>query len=515
MLWLGAIVLVVLPLAFLDRTEPPRTSVLALVVALAVWMFATNRWANVSYTPAATYQAIFLVLGYLLGRRGAFRAALPAAAVFFGLSLAAWAFWQRIESPRANAFFETPATLAAVLNLVLVPTLVVTLARDRNRAAVGAVAILLSALLLSTSRGGWVAFGVASVFAVVMLLRARVYPQRLGVGTVAIAVAAGIGTVALFAIRSGPASFELSNLGSVTARLGLYELALHAMTPQTLLVGQGYLSFYYVLEAGKAAVADYASGMTYFVHNDYLQTLLEIGLPGLILLLGIVTAPLVAAWRALPRLSASDRVPVIALSAALASMAVHALVDYPFYVPVCVLMYAGVLGMLDGRLAAAGAAPVLPLPGRGWRVAGAALVAFAVWFAALPVAAEVAAATANRAWRVGEGQRAAHWFDLARRIEPQDWRYHWYVGQFWLAQAMQSRRPEAAELADKAFSDGVRANPREVRNLTGRIETQLLFGQSLASGLDRRDLIAMAEHALELAPGDRAARQLHDRLRSR
>jgi hypothetical protein len=196
-------------------------------------------------------------------------------------------------------------------------------------------------------------------------------------------------------------------------------------------------------------------------------------------------------------------------------MAIHATVDYPFYVPVCLVMYAAAVGMLEARLAAVGALATVRLPDLAWRGAKAALVALGVWCAATPVAAELAASTANRAWRAGEGQRAAHWFEVARRIEPRDWRYHWYAGQFWLAQALQSGRPEAARLADDAFRDGMAANPRDVRNLTARIETQMLFGPVLGATIDRKDLVAMAEHALELAPADKAARQLHEKLRTR
>jgi hypothetical protein len=230
-----------------------------------------------------------------------------------------------------------------------------------------------------------------------------------------------------------------------------------------------------------------------------LQTLLELGIPGLAGLLALVALPQARAWRVVPVLGPDQKLMVVALAAALGSMATHALVDFPFYIPVCLLIYGAAAGLLDSLLAA-GAGVRLP------RVLAVAAGTLGLWVLATPVAAQAAAGYAHRQWQAAHGQSAAYWFEVARRIEPRDWRYHWYAGQFWYAQAQASKKPEAARLADAAFAAGFAANPREVRNLLGRISTHVRLRALLAASADNATLREWADHALALAPLDPAVK---------
>jgi Flp pilus assembly protein TadD len=192
-------------------------------------------------------------------------------------------------------------------------------------------------------------------------------------------------------------------------------------------------------------------------------------------------------------------------------MAAHAVVDFPFYVPLCLLIYGTALGVLDSILIAANAANLeqrnaAPMRVRLRKIATAGAATLGVWTLAVPVAAEAAAGYAHRQWRAAQGQGAAYWFEVARRLEPRDWRYHWYAGQFWFAQAAQSGKPEAARLADQAFADGFAANPREARNLLGRVATHVRLRTVLAAPVDGPTLIEWSERAVALAPNDSAAR---------
>src|SRR5213076_2466491 len=91
------------------------------------------------------------------------------------------------------------------------------------------------------------------------------------------------------------------------------------------------------------------------------------------------------------------------------------------------------------------------------------------WILVVPVVAEAAAEYGQREWKLGRGQNAVLWLEVARRVDPRDWRYHWYVGQFWLVQAEGHGNRLGANLADAAFAKGFQANPREVRDLYDRI----------------------------------------------
>jgi O-antigen ligase len=525
-LWLTA--LVALAAAFFLHPPSGRQSVVTplagAVIFLAVWITVTNKWLSSSYTAAATYHAAFLLGGFLIGRRACAENAgrLYGTALAFVICLAGWAIWQRIHGlDRAHALFETPATLAATINLVLLPGLVLAAWGKRRLLLVAAMAVLVAALGAATSRGGWLALTIAGLIALAVGRRLGFRLDRATIIVLAVSLGAGW-ALSLLATLAGDwmaASSiaahppEYSMLGENAAkssidRLGMYELALRSLQPSSLFAGIGYLGFYYVMEAGGNAIPGIEPGTTYFVHNDYLQTLLELGIPGLAALLAVIVLPLIMAWRASPRIG-PDRDKKLLLATAvgsLSSMGIHALMDFPFYIPICLLMYGAALGLLDTALgppvSAETAQKEQGRPTAFRRAAGAGIATVAAWLLATPVAAQAVAAYAHHQWSVAQGERAAYWFEIARRLEPRDWRYHWYAGQFWFLQAAQSREPEAARLADQAFADGDAANPREMRNLAGRVETHLRLRPILLAPADGATLLGWAELAGRLAPND-------------
>jgi len=162
------------------------------------------------------------------------------------------------------------------------------------------------------------------------------------------------------------------------------------------------------------------------------------------------------------------------------------------------------VGFLDAHLSTAAASRTQPLPaeGRLRRGAVAALATLATWVLGTPVAAQAAASYAHRQWQAAHGESAAYWFEVARRIEPRDWRYHWYAGQFWFAQAAANTSAVAAAQADAAFADGFAANSREVRSLLSRIATHRQLRALLAAPAEPETLRAWADQAVALAPLD-------------
>lgn len=456
------------------------------VMLFAAWVVVSNRWLNPSYHPAGTYHALFLATAFFVGRRAGEEHAkrLFVAALGFGVCLAAWALWQRAHGvARASALLETPATLAALANLLLLPVLVaVTLQRPRLPTTIAA-GLLAAVLFAAGSRGGWLAFCVGLLAAVVAAGRMGLPIGRAALVAPAACLVAGLVLAGLASLAhslapsAGPAQAAASMTGqaavdSAVDRLGMYELALDHLVPGALLTGIGYLGFYYVHEAGSHALATIAPGSTYFVHNDYLQTLLELGLPGIVLLLAVIVLPLLGAWRCRDG-SQERRMLVVALAAALASMAAHAAVDYPFYVPACLVLFGAAAGILDRitqtrRVAAAKQA----------RMVQVALATLAGWMLATPALAEAAALYAHRQWQAGAGQPGL-WFEIARRIEPRDWRYHWQAGQFWYAQAVPTRDARAARLAETAFAEGARVNSRDPHNRRARAAARRDLGQLL------------------------------------
>jgi O-antigen ligase len=511
----------VLASAFLFETPAYASFTAAGVVVflLAGWMALSNVLFNPSYTAAAPYHAAFLAGGFLLGQRAgeASLRKLYGAALAFAVLLAAWALWQKTHGAvRPAALFETPAMLAAVLNLVLVPGIALLLAGKARPLLVVALALIAAGVVMTSSRGGWLGLGGGAAVAGLLLRRAELVSLRHALSLLA-ALIAGAALLAWAASeiaqvgRAPSSAAPFSMLGpdavrSSVARLELYELALRSMMTSSFPTGYGYLGFYYLLEAGRQGIATYENAITYFVHNDYLQALLELGIPGLVGLIFLAGWPVYAAARAARRHQDAS-LPLIATASAASSMAVHALVDYPFYAPVCLLIFGAALGLIAAMSRTHEREPVLPRSTSRF-VARAVLLTLAAWLIGAPLAAELAGDRAHHEWRRGANPEAAYWFEVARRLESRDWRYHWETGQFWLIQALQNRNPEAARLADSAFADGVRANPRDVRNLLGRIETQRRLADILPAPIGSAEILAWSARAREIAPSNPAVRRL-------
>jgi O-antigen ligase len=506
-LWLGTLGIVALACRLAGGAASTLFSPIAVAIGCyALWLAATNAWLSPAYSAAAPYHGAILVAGFVLGRRLWPRdmRALVAAGIALGVVIAVWAMSQAFTSgTRGAALFEAPATLAAVINLLVIPLLAVLAWHKRSPILVGAAMVMLLGLAMARSLGSMVGLIGGLLTLAIFARRAGVAGRRSrALGAVAAVLVVGLAAYLVIGRNFG--------LVSARARWDLWQLAWQEVHTVPL-TGAGYLTFFYLPQSMPAPLLTYEGSVTYFVHNDYLQTLLELGIPGLAALLGMVILPLALAWRAVPGLrDRSARVAVIAVVAGMSSMATHALVDFPFYIPMCLLLY----GICAGILVAI-ATPVTAPAGRPHgslaHVARAAAVALAVWVLALPVAAEGVAYYATRQWREGNGADAAFWFESARRIEPRDWRYHWYAGQFWYAQGRQGRQPSAARLADRAFAAGFAANPRDVHNLVGRIHTHRDLGGLLASPADEATLREWTRTAVRLAPRDPAVRALREK----
>ena len=475
---------------------------------------ATSLWASPSYSAAGVYHPAFLAGGFLLGRRaGKVDAPLVyATAAAFAACLSFWSLWQQLGGEaRSHALFETPATLAAYINFALLPGLVL-LATQRVRSIVVSLLTLLVAALLATlSRGGWLAFALSMVVSFVFLHHGRVAIAARGyLAAAGVLIGGALLLLAIAAVRQwadvSAESYSVVGVGAVRSaseRFALYQVALQAISTSSPWLGSGYLAFYYFVEAATPAVRSYTSTPFYFVHNDYLQVLLELGVPGLVALLALVVLPLGKVWRSLGQTGPEDRPVIVAIVAATTAMAAHAVVDFPFYVPVCLLPYGIALGLLESLAprtmpAASGPSPILG------RAAIAAMATVMTFWLIKPAVADACSLRASEQWRSGHGENAAFWFELARRIEPRDWRYHWYAGQFWFALAQANRSAPAAERADAAFAAGTDANPRDVHNLLGRLATQRRLRELLAEPLEEEALAELVKRATSLAPHDPA-----------
>ncbi len=492
------------------QPAPAATWLGAAAAGLAALIAANNLFASPAYTAAGLFHPLLFILAFAAARRCPERLqrSLFGGALAAALVLGVWGLAQvRFQGEaRALAFLETPSTYAALLDLVLLPTAVWLLWGRGGRGFAVLLALLLAASLAALSRGAWI--GALGGAGAALLLGMRLpRPGGRAWGRLGAAVILGVlitltarlplpGFANVEPDRDAPARLESS-----LSRLELYALAWEAYRAHPV-TGTGYLTFRYALERHRAEVPSYgADHVTYFVHDDYLQLLQETGLLGLLALAALALLPYGFARRALARLDPEQKVHAVAAVAGLTTMSVHALVDYPFYVPACLVLFGALLGGLDRLLGGAGVGrlPALSLPALP-RAARIALLMVTAFIVSQPVAAEGAAYWGRR--QLGEGRTlaAAYWLQVASRLQPRDWRYHWYLGQFWQGQAFAGGGAEAVGFALREFDAGLRANSLEVRNLLGRIATYRLLGQQLPRPASASELEAWSRQALAMAP---------------
>jgi O-antigen ligase len=489
-------------------TAPSRIAIA--VYAFAAWVGLHTLFMSPAYSPAGLYHPLLLLLGFVAFRRfdESTERRVALAALAGGAIIALWGLVQAgpMGIGRARAFFETPSTYAAILNLLLVPLLALVLGGGRRLPLLATGALLAAAVFASTSRGGLVALAAGAGVAIALaqrggLLRRRGVYAAVGVLAAGWILAAGLRWVPVEeGEREAPPPAE-SRAGSSLMRLELYELSWLAWRERPL-AGTGYLTFRYVFDRGHDRTPSFdVASETWFAHDDYLQTLQELGPLGLAGLLALTALPLLLAHRRVAAVPEDRRPGLVAAAAGLATMSCHALVDFPFYIPACLLLYGALLGMLDRRLgqpAAFGAQLITRSP---WlRAARAGVVTLLALVLLRPLVAEAAAEWGLRRAVGGHPQSAAFWLESARRLEPADWRYHWYAGQFWDGMAAAAGSRDAARSANAAFAAGVEANPLDVSNLLGMIALHRRLGHLLERPADRATLGAWLSRAEMLAP---------------
>ncbi len=196
-------------------------------------------------------------------------------------------------------------------------------ARMIGRAAL--VLVLAAGLLFSRSRGGLLAAAFATL-AVPLLLRRRTLAM-------ASAVALGLATFLLFGFD---ALQHTTGRGVDYTRFGLWRDALR-MLPDFPVFGSG-LNTFGVIYMGYRTL--FAIGWFGEAHNDYLQSLLELGVLGFVVVAGLTALLL----RIATRQAQYGTIAVGLLGTALASC-VHALVDFNWQIPANAATFALLAGM--------------------------------------------------------------------------------------------------------------------------------------------------------------------------
>lgn len=519
--------LVLLTLAGFSATAKslPANGLSAAVVALSAWLFAGAVVVAPSYSADALYRPFILVAGFAVGanldatmRQRLFRVGilLLAVLVLIGLLQTFTGFWHLAINPqRAAATFITPNTFATAINLLLLPLLALVGAGRAGWPALAAALWLYAGLLATESRGGWVALAAGLGFIGLHLAGRGSGARRMELGRILAAMA--LVTLLFFAMvrflptiswhGSSSAGEGLDSFGETVIsrgashRLAIYEVAAR-LVPDHPFIGYGADMFRFLYERTKPLDLDTGHPFL-FVHNDYLQFLVEFGAIGLGLLLFVVALAFAATVRA--RRIVPDDVLPLACGAALTGIFVHALVDFPLYVHFPLLLASLWLGTLAGsigseahvgRLFAATGRFLEPV--RTPLVAASVLVAALAW-TAQPTLADAASGRALSALFSGRADQALYWQSVARRLEPRNGAHYWVEGTILRDQAVAAGDKALAAKADMLFAAGMQADPYQIANFLERARTRRLY-PGLFGHRSETEVLAWTDQALRLRP---------------
>ncbi len=291
-------------------------------------------------------------------------------------------FLLRMTSNRPFAWFGGyPNALAGFLVIAMVPTLVWTWVRARGwNPVVKWVALLLFGglmvfcLVLSGSRGGFLAFGVMIVTTLFCLI-----PQG---RRRAFTIATALVLLALLLFIGLRAGLITKGLSSFESRLDYWRGAVAIARDHTWL-GTGPGTFGSIYPKYKTAQSEEAQ----LVHNTYLQMWSDSGALGFIVFAALWAAAIKDSFR----LTSQRRgdAAAIAVCAALTGAAVHSLIDFDLYVPGIAIPTFLLMGTLQGLKELPAIRPVAVREKGRWLVGSlcAAVAGLVIWVEGTSVAA--------------------------------------------------------------------------------------------------------------------------------
>ncbi len=333
----------------------PRSALTVSLMLFWLWLATTLLWTPVSFVSTTMFWWLSaLPLGFwLYTLQPANIRAWPwlvgfSLLVGWGLTLTG-AFQRLVRDETPQAVFLDVNIQAAMLMLMALPVggymLRMGAARRldaRLTALLGfSFLLLVYGVMLTRSRGGILAFFVGT--AVLLGMTSRHVPRKW------LAIYAGLVALAflLADLSWGGAllgrmadTFQDTHRAS-TGRFAIWRESWRLLFEQSPLWGIG-LGLYSLVWPSYRPPEDVSGG--YFVHNDYLQVWIETGLPGLLLLLAMLSGAAWTVWRALRRdnLPGVVRIEIAGLSAGLIAIATHCFVQYNLYV-IPILLFSGLL----------------------------------------------------------------------------------------------------------------------------------------------------------------------------
>ena len=243
-----------------------------------------------------------------------------------------------------NASFLNRNSLAALINLALVPASAYFLLKEKdrpweflnNKLLALVLVILFLANFIITSRGATLSL-ILGFFVLLILIRKQIEKRQFYYFLAIIFTSFLIAAISQNLTQDAPATFtermvSLQNTSTAgNSRFIIWESLLPLFNSMPWYgLGLGSL---WVFWPPYRASSDHSAG--FFAHNDYMQITLEAGYPGIILLLFLfifITINFIRSYKNATNLTVIKRVELVSLFAALTTFAAHSIFTYNFYV---------------------------------------------------------------------------------------------------------------------------------------------------------------------------------------
>lgn len=376
----------------------------------------------------------------------------------------------------AGATFANKNSYAAVINLILLPLVSIYLVKEKSKSnyLYFVILLLFSSLVTTQSRGAWIAFITGYILIILLLVIYENvfrfnYFKRLCSGFVLVFLLVSCIKLIILSLpmmnENNYTDRAKENFKSVIVLKGSNplehrkELALLAWKniKENQYFGIGYYNtiYYHYKDTERFWIK------THYIHNDYLQIWLELGLLGIMLLLSLVITTYGQGIQSLNNMIGEDRVWVIAILSGLTTTFTHALVSYIFYVPVLICLISGYIAVLNNMLIKNNNIFTIDI---GLFTVGKKIVDIKTWHKRLImtfvilvilfsfVFAQISYRAGKSMMSEGKIEQASTLFTIARNLTPAEVDNYLIEAAFWKNRAFKIKSIEAAVRADELYA---------------------------------------------------------------